>query len=193
MKTTIRLKIGLVIGASLLATTAAVLGLSLLIRQSTNTSKEVVALTRAQAESALTLAEQAAKFQDFTLRLVRARDLDAIESLVAEGEAAAVLLETHARTAARAEQARGSATILNAVEQMRSLAAQVRRATKMPPGRARGWRKASWRKPPGSARRPARPSKLPRGCDGSWMASVRFRGASGKHSRSSEPSRRVPA
>jgi methyl-accepting chemotaxis protein len=97
MRLSIKLKLAFILAASALGMIGTVGTFTLLLRSSQNTLAAINAQTRAEFEAAFSAVEQAARIQDFTLKLVREKDLDNIESLMKQSEAATRDLREHLR------------------------------------------------------------------------------------------------
>jgi methyl-accepting chemotaxis protein len=82
MNMTIGKKLAAVLVASAAGTVIAIVGLSLLLRAGAASSALLLERTRIQTVASLDLVERAARVQDVNLKLVREKDLDAIEALL---------------------------------------------------------------------------------------------------------------
>lgn len=88
MRLSIKLKLAFILAASAFGMIGAAGAFTALLRSSQNTLTAINAQTKAEFEGAFNAVEQAARIQDFTLKLVREKDLDNIESLMKQSEAA---------------------------------------------------------------------------------------------------------
>jgi methyl-accepting chemotaxis protein len=86
---TIGRKLALILAASAAGTLIGIAGLSFLLRTAGVSSAELLEKTRSQSGASLNLVKDAAQVQDLSLKLVREKDLDAIESLLKQNEEAA--------------------------------------------------------------------------------------------------------
>ncbi len=77
----------LVVGASVIITVAAVLGLSYLLKVTTNSAERVAAAAREQMQRSFELVDLAVRVQGTTQKLVQETDPDAMESLIKQKEA----------------------------------------------------------------------------------------------------------
>jgi methyl-accepting chemotaxis protein len=94
MNMTISRKLAVILTASAAGTLVGIVGLSFLLRSSGISSHDLLDKTNAQSVAALELVAEAAQVQDLSLKLVREKDLDAIESLMKKNEVAAASLRT---------------------------------------------------------------------------------------------------
>ena len=78
----IALRMILVVGASVVITVAAVLGLSYLLRVSAGSAQSVAAAAREQTQHSFELLDLAVKVQGTTQKLVQETDPDVMESLI---------------------------------------------------------------------------------------------------------------
>jgi methyl-accepting chemotaxis protein len=88
MTMTIGRKLTLILAASAAGAIIAIAGLSYLLRASEASSASLLERTQAQSAAFLDLAEGAAWVQDRSLKLVREKDLDVVEALLGQSEAA---------------------------------------------------------------------------------------------------------
>lgn len=86
MRLSIRVKLAVVLAASLFGMLGAIAAFSFLLGSAVATYESVVARNRAQSELAFRMVELAAGAQNLTLKLVREIDLDALETLVQQLE-----------------------------------------------------------------------------------------------------------
>lgn len=97
MRLSIKLKLAFILAASAFGMIGAVGAFTVLLRSSQNTLAGINAQTKGEFEAAFSAVEQAARIEDFTLKLVREKDLDNIESLMKQSEAANRDLREHLR------------------------------------------------------------------------------------------------
>jgi methyl-accepting chemotaxis protein len=114
MTMSIRTKLAVSLAGSVVAVAVAVVGFSYLLRASAASAATLSSAQKASAESSLNLVEDSAQLQDLTVKLIREKDLDALEFLVKQGDVAMKELQGHAR----AEGAGAEAIVasLNALE-----------------------------------------------------------------------------
>src|SRR5450755_186021 len=98
MRLSIKLKLAFILAASALGMIGTIGAFTFLLRLSQNTLTAINAGTKTEFEVALNAVEQAAGIEDFTLKLVREKDLDNIESLMNKSEAATTNLRRLVRT-----------------------------------------------------------------------------------------------
>ncbi len=84
----IRLKLALILAAAALGMIGCIGAFAFLLRSSQNTLAQINAESKSQFESAFGAIQQAATIQDLTLKLVREKDLDNIESLMKRSQEA---------------------------------------------------------------------------------------------------------
>ena len=97
MRLSIKLKLAFILAASAFGMIGAVGAFTALLRSSQNTLAGINAQAKGEFEAAFKAVEQAARIEDFTLKLVREKDLDNIESLMKQSEAATRDLREHLR------------------------------------------------------------------------------------------------
>jgi methyl-accepting chemotaxis protein len=82
-------RVTLVLIASVAITIAAILGLSYLLRASSNSARELAAMTRNNSQASLQLLDVMVQVQGLTLKLVKERDPDIMETLINQRQALA--------------------------------------------------------------------------------------------------------
>jgi methyl-accepting chemotaxis protein len=126
----IALRMILVVGASVVITVAAVLGLSYLLRVSAGSAQSVAAAAREQTQHSFELLDLAVKVQGTTQKLVQETDPDIMESLIEKNKAQVKNAQAKVEQVAAGDDGVKSAflALVKANEQVTKLVLQARNA-----------------------------------------------------------------
>ncbi|MFZ0296386.1 MAG: methyl-accepting chemotaxis protein [Candidatus Sulfotelmatobacter sp.] len=126
----IALRMILVVGASVVITVAAVLGLSYLLRVSAGSAQSVAAAAREQTQHSFELLDLAVKVQGTTQKLVQETDPDVMESLIEKNKAQVKDAQAKVEQVAAGDDGVKSAflALVKANEQVTKLVLQARNA-----------------------------------------------------------------
>jgi methyl-accepting chemotaxis protein len=126
----IALRMILVVGASVVITVAAVLGLSYLLRVSAGSAQSVAAAAREQTQSSFELLDLAVKVQGTTQKLVQETDPDVMESLIEKNKVQVKDAQAKVEQVAAGDDGVKSAflALVKANEQVTKLVLQARNA-----------------------------------------------------------------